>query len=728
LLMAIELGATKTQIVKSQCIRTDDTSYQFDEIVGEYLRAISKNWLIGLPEKNPALLEMFADRDKEPTRNLVPWSGEFAGKYLTGAVQVLRLTQDKELEQYLTDFVNKLVQLQTPEGYLGPWPKGYQLTGDAPNLSRYMASRGTWDAWNHYHIMMGLLLWYDQTGDKKALEATVKIADLMCDLFLGKPGVMAKAGNEPDKNLAPIHTLCLLYAVTGTTRYLDLARQIVEQEIPMTGDYVRLALSGKDFCQMPLPRWESLHTVMGILEMYRVTGEEKYRKTFERIWWNIVEQDRHNTGAYSTDEMAVGNPYAIGAIETCCVIGWSALSVEMMKLTGNSIVADELELTLMNAIQGYQDLSGKWCAYHTPMDGRRVPSTTSISFQTKRGGKDLNCCSVNSPRGFGLLSEWALMKDNDGLILNWYGPCEINTKHQSTAIRLKQETDYPKTGIIVVHVTPEDECEFTLKLRIPYWSENTFVSVNGASKIKAIPGSYLALKRRWKRQDRVDIELDMSPHFWVGEREYAGKTSIYRGPILLAYDNKNPLLRLSPEWNWYGKTCACKNIGATIRYEFEGDHVEWLGNTFDNAGIALVKIDGKEVARVDQYKSGQSEPFHWKYDMLEPGTHTLEIGVTDKKHKESRDIWINCTEFLPASNESIFDAKTIAPQFINAIKDEKSFVALECKDVAGRKIILRDFDSAGRNNSNYISWLKVNNIKKTPFSRTNPLRSGRSRE
>ena len=34
----------------------------------------------------------------------------------------------------------------------------------------------------------------------------------------------------------------------------------------------------------------------------------------------------------------------------------------------------------------------------------------------------------------------------------------------------------------------------------------------------------------------MEIELDLSPHFWAGEREELGQTSVYQGPILLAFD------------------------------------------------------------------------------------------------------------------------------------------------------------------------------------------------
>jgi len=58
--------------------------------MGERLEANRRHWLLTAPHANPAMLEMFRDRDREPARDLVPWAGResFAGKYLTSAVRL----------------------------------------------------------------------------------------------------------------------------------------------------------------------------------------------------------------------------------------------------------------------------------------------------------------------------------------------------------------------------------------------------------------------------------------------------------------------------------------------------------------------------------------------------------------------------------------------------------------------------------------------------------------
>jgi hypothetical protein len=56
------------------------------------------------------------------------------------------------------------------------------------------------------------------------------------------------------------------------------------------------------------------------------------------------------------------------------------MSIEMLRTTGNSIVADEMELsTLNNTIVGAHSPDGKWSTYNTPMNGQRIPSTRDIA-------------------------------------------------------------------------------------------------------------------------------------------------------------------------------------------------------------------------------------------------------------------------------------------------------------------------------------------------------------
>ena len=157
--------------------------------VQNYLAAITRNWLLPAPEANPAILAMFADRDRTPYRDLLPWSGEFAGKYITGATQVLRTTGDVSLHDHLHRFIAQLVALQDADGYLGPFSRGHRLTGSAPNIGG--KEGGTWDAWGHYHTMLGLLLWHEATGEAPALAAARKIGDLFCNRLPGRQSGLA---------------------------------------------------------------------------------------------------------------------------------------------------------------------------------------------------------------------------------------------------------------------------------------------------------------------------------------------------------------------------------------------------------------------------------------------------------------------------------------------------------------------------------------------------------
>ncbi|MCS6830431.1 MAG: hypothetical protein NZ749_07285, partial [bacterium] len=94
------------------CEPPREARFHFSGWIGERLQANLNQWLLTAPVANPAMLQMFRDRDRRPRRALVPWAGEFAGKYLISAVQGYRLSRDRRLRALLQRFVRELIAVQ----------------------------------------------------------------------------------------------------------------------------------------------------------------------------------------------------------------------------------------------------------------------------------------------------------------------------------------------------------------------------------------------------------------------------------------------------------------------------------------------------------------------------------------------------------------------------------------------------------------------------------------
>src|SRR5438552_8339664 len=437
-IQALAFGALVTSAA-AQAL-PDQGALQFDSLpqarfkfvgpAGQRVEANVDNWLLRAPQANPGMLEMFRVRDRQPVPQLVPWAGEFVGKYLISAVQALRMTDDPRLRLQVSNVVAAFIATQAEDGYLGPFPKDIRLLKN-------------WDLWGHYHALCALALWHQHTGDPAALSAARKAADLVCQTYLDSGRRVFDAG-DAEMNMSILTGLAMLHRLTGEPRYLRMARE-VEKDWERAGDYLRAGLDGREYFQSPRPRWESLHDLQGLVELWRITGEQKYRDAFIHHWRSIRRWDRRNTGAFSSGEQATGNPYAPTAIETCCTVAWMALTVDYLRLTGDPRAADDLELATLNGGLGAQHPSGRWWTYNTPMDGVREASAHSIVFQARAGTPELNCCSVNGPRVLGLLTEWAVMSAPDGLVVNSYLPGTFTLPGSDGAIRLVMDRDYPLT-------------------------------------------------------------------------------------------------------------------------------------------------------------------------------------------------------------------------------------------------------------------------------------------
>jgi hypothetical protein len=301
-------------------------------------------------------------------------------------------------------------------------------------------------------------------------------------------------------------------------------------------------------------------------------------------------------------------------------------------------------------------------------------------------------------------------------------------------VRLEQETDYPRGGDVKLKVLPDRPVEFALNLRVPHWSANTRVTVNGKEMPDVTPGRYVAVRQTWRRTDEVTIRLDMTPHAWAGERECAGKVSLYRGPLLLAHEPPAAQgLNCTPHWKHFGELSAANEKGAAVEWTFEGEGVKWFGKRYDDGGRVAVSIDGKRVAVVDQYGPGRDLPFEWEHKGLAAGGHTVLIEVLGERAEASKGTWNNITGFGPAGAEKptagvgvtvpMIDTRAMKWREVQA--EDGAVVGVEVDDVEGRAVRLRDFATAGRDRRPYATWLPAKGLTPVPFSRQAPLRSRR---
>ena len=147
----------------------------------------------------------------------------------------------------------------------------------------------------------------------------------------------------------------------------------------------------------------------------------------------------------------------------------------------------------------------------------------------------LSCCNAKGPSACGLIPDFAYQPNNDVIRVKYYGSSEAEIRlPNKKRVEVKQQTNYPENGQVSLTLNPEKESTFTLALRIPAWSSQSRVFVNGEPVNGVLPGAYLPINRQWKKNDVVTIELDMCAHLVTQNNMQA----IVRGPIVLARDSR----------------------------------------------------------------------------------------------------------------------------------------------------------------------------------------------
>jgi uncharacterized protein len=460
---------------------------------------------------------------------------DFWGRWYTSAM--LGYTYDPDPEKYaLVEAAAKsLINTQSPDGYIGTYPEEYRL--------------GDWDVWGTKRVLLGLIANYELTKDKNVLDAAQKAADYLINEVTNEGVNLAATGWNGWKGLPPssvLNPIARLYGITGKKSYLDFAGSIIESwnspnSLTPTGLHlIKQALSDVPLQEMGgAPKaYEMMECFMGIAEMYRITANPQYLDACKHLINSIIREELMIVGSASIAEiwcqgrMRQNEPVFQG-METCVTVSWMELLFQMLCITGDSRYADQLETSLYNAVLGAMTPKGDWWAYYSGLMGERV--LTHQQFPDMM----MSCCLASGPNGLMLTPSWSVMSSSRGIALNFYG--NVSAKIKTPAGKnasLKMESDYPVGGKINIILTLPEKEEFTIDLRIPEWSKNTSVKINGKTyQGDIIAGAYVSIRRQWTDQDQIELVMDMRARV-VKAPSGIGDAAIRRGPVVLSFDSR----------------------------------------------------------------------------------------------------------------------------------------------------------------------------------------------
>jgi hypothetical protein len=106
-------------------------------------------------------------------------------------------------------------------------------------------------------------------------------------------------------------------------------------------------------------------------------------------------------------------------------------------------------------------------------------------------------------------------------------------------VRLVQTTAYPDEETVSIRVDASLPQTWTLRLRIPAWLQQPAqITVNGSpAGVTGTPGSFAALRRRWKSGDVVQLRLPQTFRAESIDDQHPNVAAIMRGPIMLVAIN-----------------------------------------------------------------------------------------------------------------------------------------------------------------------------------------------
>lgn len=452
-----------------------------------------------------------------------------------------------QLRATTTAMIRDIVAAQEPGGYLNTYyqddRKPLRMTYDTQTFGHELYCLG--------HLLQGAIAMYRATGDRTLLDAGIRfVDDFLLPNYGPAPNQKGIVAGHPEIEMALVE----LYRTTGNRAYVDLAGYILhgDERIPLRPQQITYMFCGIPFTSrthLEGHAVRAMYACCGATDYYLETGDPAYWKTLNLLWEDLTRHQLYVTGGVGAREAgeAFGDPYELPNAqaygESCAAIGMMMWNWRMLAASADARFTDVIERALYNGINSGMSLDGRTYCYRNPL--AFDPEGNTFDRHTPEGDirnpwYDTTCCPPNLERTFASLPGYFYSTSDDGVYVHLYDNSSFNWRlRDGRPFRIQQVTRYPWEGGVKLTVSPAEPGEFTLYVRIPGWSRQTEVRVNGSPLSEVHPGAYLPIRRRWSAGDTVELEFDMTTHLLRANpavNEDRGRVAFQRGPLVFCME------------------------------------------------------------------------------------------------------------------------------------------------------------------------------------------------
>ncbi len=486
-------------------------------------------------------------------------------KTIEGASFTLATHPDKKLDRYVDSLIGIIKSAQESDGYLYT-----ARTIDPLNVGGWVGKE-RWEKerelshelYNAGHLYEAAAAHYLATKKRNLLDVALKNADLVCSVF--GPG---------KRSVAPGHEivemgLVKLYRITGKQEYLNTAKFFIYARGQYRGYDPKSKDSWKNgsYWQDDKPVTQQSEAVghavragylySAVADVAALTGDDSLTMAIDRIWENVVTKKLYvqgSVGAIGDGERYGENyelPNSTAYNETCAAIANVYWNYRMFLLHGDSKYMDVLEKTLYNGLISGVGLDGKSFFYTNAMEIRNSFSHADIERE-RSGWFECSCCPTNVCRFVPAVPGYMYAQKGDQLYVNLFISSTADLSVNGRALQLTQQNNYPWEGKLSFTVNTAKPNAFSMLLRIPGWAMNTAVpsdlyrfdnsinekpeiKVNGIAVAYDMQNGYAVVKREWKKNDVLELNLPMMVRKVLANdnvKNDMGKLAIQRGPIM----------------------------------------------------------------------------------------------------------------------------------------------------------------------------------------------------